>query len=203
MTKTEQAANLRRSATEQIKSIQSDTDLTPAAKASRIAGIRIPANDKLTALRREYEGDKLKTRDLLHNNLFGLGGFPLTATEGDKQMAQLNYRDCLFKADTLKTSEEALRSIGRARITGDKQLAKAIAARAYEQGWSGVLNEYASLGEAIASDMRELINFDNTAGSSKANMNASMLFSKISETPEEAANRSASSQMSDADRVRY
>ncbi len=75
------------------------------------------------------------------------------ATEVDKQAAKLNYRDALFRADTIADENAALRMLGRAQMTGDKELAKAIAARAYEQGWNRALNDYAGQSEAIQSNL--------------------------------------------------
>lgn len=182
------ATNLRRDTIDKIKVIQSDSDLTGTAKANRIAEIRTAANDRLTKLRRDHEQEKAKERDSLYRSLLGLS-FPASATRADKEMARLNYRDALFRSDTIKTPEEALRMLGRSRMTGDKELGKAIAARAFESGWQGVLRDYASASESIADNLQELIRFEQTYGSSKTKMNESMLFSNVSETPEEAANR--------------
>ncbi len=142
------ASELRSNADAEIKQIQIDKDLTQTAKARRIAEIRAVTNEKITAYKSEHYKTKNETRDKLHRRLFGLG-FPLGATEADKQAAKLNYRDALFRSDTIADENAALRMLGIAQMTGDKELAKAIAARSYEQGWDRALSDYAGQIEAI------------------------------------------------------
>lgn len=136
----DKATELKNNAASQIKQIQSDKDLTQTAKAKRIAEIRSKTNEKITAYKNEHYQSKKETRDSMHHRLFGLG-FPLGATEADKQAAKLNYRDALFRADTITDEASALRMLGRAQMTGDRELARAVAARSYEQGWDRVLND--------------------------------------------------------------
>jgi hypothetical protein len=183
-----QASELRSNADTEIRKIQSDRDLTETAKANRIAQIRSKTNGELSALQSGNAKAKAEMRDQLHRNLFGLG-FPLGATEGDKQSARLNYRDALFRADSIADEAAALRLLGRAQMTGDKELAKAIAARSYEQGWSRALNEYGAQSEAIQSNLRELVNFEQDFSSSRIKMNESISFSQLPETPEETKAR--------------
>jgi hypothetical protein len=145
---TDKAAELRSNADSQIKQIQSDKDLTQTAKANRIAEIRAKTNEKITAYKSEHYQSKIETRDSLHHRLFGLG-FPFGATEADKQAARLNYRDALFRADTITDEASALRMLGRAQMTGDRELARAVAVGSYEQGWDRALSDYAGQIEAI------------------------------------------------------
>jgi hypothetical protein len=49
-------------------------------------------------------------------------------------------------------------------MTGGKELAKAIAARSYEEGWDRVLNDYVGQSEAIQTDLEELNSFERNLG---------------------------------------
>ncbi len=70
-------------------------------------------------------------------------------------------------------------------MTGDKELAKAIAARSYEQGWNQALNDYAGQSEAIQSNLQELNDFEHNLGSAQIRLTESMSFEQIAESPEE------------------
>jgi hypothetical protein len=180
----DKAAELKNNADSQIKQIQIDKDLTQTAKAKRIAEIRVKTNEKITACKSDYYESKKEARDTLHRRLFGLS-FPLGATESDKQSAKLNFRDALFKSDTIADENAALRLLGRAQMTGDKELGKAIAARAYEEGWSRALNDYAGQSESLQNNLRELIDYERSLGTAQIRASESMGFSQIPETSEE------------------
>lgn len=181
----DKAGDLKNNADARIKQIQSDKDLTLKGKADRIAEIRAKTNGELSALQNDNAKTKAEMRDKLHRNLFGLG-YPFAATEADKQATRLNYRDALFRADTIADEAAALRMLGRAQMTGDRELAKAVAARSYEQGWNRALNDYAGQSEAIASNLQELNDFEHNLGNSQTIMHESLAFSQITETPEES-----------------
>ncbi len=180
----DKASELKNNAASQIGEIQTDKDLTQTAKAKRIAEIRAKTNEKITAFQSEYYQSKKEQRDTLHHRLFGLG-FSFGASEADKQSAKLNYRDALFRADTIADENAALRMLGRAQMTGDKELAKAIASVSYEKGWSRALNDYASQSEAIQSNLQELIDYERSLGNAQIRANESMSFAQIAETQEE------------------
>ncbi len=182
------ASELRGNAADRIKKIQSDKDLTEAAKAVRIAEIRLKTNEQIATYKREQIKADTETRDKLHRRVFGIS-FTATATEADKQVARLNYRDALFRADSITAENHALRQLGRARMTGDNELAKAIAARAYEQGWDSTLNEYASQSESIQSNLKELIDYERDLGNVKIRVADSASFSMLPESPEEQVAR--------------
>ncbi len=184
----DKAAELKANADSQIRQIQIDKDLTQTAKAKRIQEIRARTNEKITAFQSEHYQSKKETRDTLHHRLFGLG-FPFGATEADKQAAKLNYRDALFRADTIADENAALRMLGRAQMTGDKELAKAIASVSYEKGWSRALNDYASQSEALQSNLQELLNYERSLGNAQIRANESMSFAQIAETQEETKAR--------------
>jgi hypothetical protein len=124
----------------------------------------------------------------MHHRLFGLG-FPLGATEADKQSAKLNYRDALFRADTITDEASALRLLGRAQMTGDKELGRAIASVSYEKGWGRALSDYAAQSESIQSNLQELLSYEQNLGNSQIRITESMSFEQLPETPEETKAR--------------
>ncbi len=178
------ASELRNNTASRIKEIQSNNDLTQTAKAKQIAEIRAKTNEKLAAYKNEHVKSKAETRDTLHRRMFGLG-YPATASEADKQAAKLNYRDALFRADSIADENAALRLLGRAQMTGDKELAKAIAAVSYEKGWNRALNDYAGQSEAIQSNLQELIDYERDLGNVKIRVADSASFSLLPESKEE------------------
>jgi hypothetical protein len=180
----EKAVELKNNSDSRIKEIQSSKDLTETAKAKRIAEIRSATNEKITAFQSDFYQSKKETRDSMHHRLFGLG-FPFGATEADKQAAKLNYRDALFRADTITDENAALRLLGRAQMTGDKELAKAIASVSYEKGWDKVLNDFASQSEAIENNLQELNDFEHNLGNAQIRIIESMSFAQLPESPEE------------------
>ncbi len=184
----DKASELKNNADSQIREIQIDKDLTQTAKAKRIAEIRAKTNEKITVFQTEHYQSKKETRDTLHHRLFGLG-FSFGATEADKQAAKLNYRDALFRSDSIADENAALRMLGRAQMTGDKELAKAIASVSYEKGWSRALNDYASQSEALQSNLQELIDYERSLGNAQIRANESMSFAQIAETQEETKAR--------------
>jgi hypothetical protein len=184
----DKAAELKANADAEIKKIQADRDSSETGKARRIAEIRSKTNGKITAYQTEHYESKKETRDSLHHRLFGLG-FPLGATTADKQSAKLNYRDALFRADTITDEASAMRMLGRAQMTGDRELAKAIASVSYEKGWSRALNDYAQQNESLQNNLQELIDYERNLGNADVRMRESMAFSQIAESPEETKAR--------------
>jgi hypothetical protein len=188
MNNLEQSLNFRRSADEKIKAIQSDNDLTDAAKAARISDIRQRTNDQMGKLQAAHQTEKTAARESIHARLFGLG-FRVAVSEAEKEAMMTSYRDAQFRADSLKDSAEALRVFSRAQMTGDKLMMKALAAVAYENGWADVLDSYASTNESIAESLRELGSFEDDSLDLNIKLGESVAFSPISETKEEATAR--------------
>lgn len=183
MSKFDEANNVRNNAAARIKEIQSDRDLTAQAKAKRIAEIRQTANETLKTLRGEYEKERSERASGLKRQLFGLS-FKSTATDADRHLARMNYRDAMFRTDSLKDAREAERLFTRAQTAGDKELMKAIAAKAYETGWGNILDSYAGESPDIASGLEELVGTERD-GNSQSRFATSMQFTQIAETPEE------------------
>jgi hypothetical protein len=184
----EKAMGFRQSAVEKIRAVQADKDLTVGAKARRIAEIRETANKKISELKSAHVKEQYEQSDKLHHRLFGLS-FKITATESDKTLERMSYRDALFRADTITKPEDALRLLGRAQMVNDKLLSKAIAAISFERDWAGVLKDYSGTSEAIAEDFEALNIHEQGRINAQNRVSDSMSFSQIPETPEETKAR--------------
>ena len=180
----EKAKTLRGAADEKIRSIQANKDLTREGKARQIAETRERANKEIVQLRESHQKEQAAQRDRLHRQVFGLS-YKATVSESEKTLMQQNYRDALFRADTIQTPDAALRMLGRAQMVGDSLLMKAVAAVAYEQGWNSVLREYAATSEATAENLQELQEFEHKFNAPGRNLSESMAFSKLPESAEE------------------
>jgi hypothetical protein len=185
---TDKAMSLRQSAVEKIRAVQADKDLTVGAKARRIAEIREAANKKISELKSAHVKEQFEQSDKLHHRLFGLS-FKITATESDKTLERMSYRDALFRADSIEKPQDALRLLGRARMVDDKLLSKAIAAIAYERDWAGVLDDYAGTSEAVAEDFQALNIYEMGRINAQNRVSDSMSFSQIPESKEEQTAR--------------
>jgi hypothetical protein len=79
--------------------------------------------------------------------------------------------------------------LGRAQMTGDRELAKAIASVSYEKGWSRALNDYAGQNESLQNNLRELIDYERNLGNAQIRIIESMSFAQLPESPEETKAR--------------
>jgi hypothetical protein len=181
--RTAQASKVRINAMSQIRSIQDDKDLSPEGKARQIAQIRSEANKTLTDLRMAHEEASFNEREAIFRKLFGLSFKPM-ATDAERVMARLSYRDAIFRADGIANVNEASAMLKRSRLVGDKDMIKAIALRAYTMNWSGILSEYANEGRDIADALDDLSRGEGF-NKSRSNLNSAVNFSKIPETKEE------------------
>ncbi len=194
MNNLERAASVRSAADVQIRSVQADKDLTPEARGRRIAEIREKANNEVFKLKATHVKEKSETRDRLHRHVFGLS-YKGGATEIEKLLTQANYRDALFRADSLQKPADALRMFGRAQMIDDRLLMKAIAAVSYEQGWGNVLEDYARTSPDVETGLQELQQFEGQLGNRQAQFRELTAFSGLNETPEEAKLRMSGANM--------
>ncbi len=190
----ERATTARSRADEEIRRIQADKDLTMEAKGRRIAEIRTKANAEVAKLKATHakETNEAYGRSLRH--LFA-PSYKAAATETEKQLTQLNYRDALFRADGLETPTAAQRMFGRAPMVGDKLLMQAIASVSFERNWTPVLEEFARTSPDVESGLQELQQFESQRGNRQAQFRESVAFSGLNETPEEAKLRMSGATM--------
>ena len=180
----EKVSNLRHKAEEKIRAIQADKDLTADAKARRIAEIRGKTNPEVAKQRTAHGAETEERRARLQRRLFGLS-FKITATESDKELARMSYRDALSRADSIKSPDDAQKAIFRAQRMGDGMLEKAVLNVAFERAWNSVLETYAATDESFSEALQELQGLERRAANRQIQFSESMAFSNIRETPEE------------------
>lgn len=186
----EKAADLRHRAEEQIRAIQANTDLTPAARGRRIAEIREKANAEVERLKTAHAKERAAQAVALRRRLFGLS-FTAGASEYERHAARQSYRDALFRADALDKPEDAARFFARAQLVGDTLLQKALALVAHERGWHGVVSAYADSSADAASALEELRRAENEAADKRVRLGEAAYFVGIRETEEERLARHA------------
>ncbi len=184
----EKVSNLRHKAEEKIRAIQADKDLTADAKARRIAEIRGKTNPEVAKQRTAHSAETEERRARLQRRLFGLS-FKITATESDKELARMSYRDALSRADSIKSPDDAQKAIFRAQRMGDGMLEKAVLNVAFERAWNSVLETYAATDESFSEALQELQGLERRAANRQIQFRESMAFSPIRETPEEITAR--------------
>ncbi len=180
----EKVSNLRHKAEEKIRAIQADKDLTADAKARRIAEIRGKTNPEVAKQRTAHGAEAAERRASLQRRLFGLS-FKLAATESDKELARMSYRDALAKSDGIASPDDALKALERAGRTGDAMMTRAILCVAHERGWNSVLESHAHTNESFSEGLQELQGLERRAANRQIQFSESMAFSNIRETTEE------------------
>lgn len=183
------AAQIRNTATEKIKEVQADRSLSDVGKGQQIRTIREKANSEIAQLRQSRDGELNARAKTLRSQLF-TPGHKLAATETEKTIGTMSYRDAIFRAESFASPDIALRMIERARATGDDLLARAIAFVSYERNWPTVLDQYIGADDVSRNALNELRTLEAPKGSAQK-FQSNMTFSAIPEAPEERAARVA------------
>lgn len=136
-----EATALRQSFAQQVDAIHADTELTDAAKAGRVAELRESVATQMGQLRAVHEGSLREQADDLWRSAFGP-----TRSEGmSAGEATMLARDAADRAAQCTTGSDALRLLERANGSGDRGLARAVAASAWSHGWRDVIERYVAL----------------------------------------------------------
>jgi hypothetical protein len=174
MEATEQAQRIQSRYSENLDGIRTDKSLSDEGKKQAIATEYEATQKQLKSLREEADRAATTRRHDLQRRAFGIVG------NTDPQTA-ISYRDAQDRAAGIEPRDEsaALSLMHRASLSGDTILAKAIAARATDNGWGEVLQAYAEMDPAAAQAIDELAAISN-ANSSRgrtAQFHAQLLFS--------------------------
>ncbi len=138
-----------------LDTLRADRDLTPEARAKRIAQAWQATSNEMARLRKQHAEAKVQRRQELEQNLFG-PRYSYGATETDKVHLRADYRSALDRAEQAKGPDEALDLLNRAELTGDTTLARAVAAVAASRGYAKALNEYAARRPDVGETLDEL-----------------------------------------------
>lgn len=137
----EQAERIREKLHGSLAELEQDTDLTALAKRERGDLLRQEARQQMDDLRAGYEQ---RRRDLdVQARRAAFGAAP------DGAAGLVAHRDAVDRAQRLDRADEARASMRHAIETGDRQLARAIAARAHDRGWVDVVEQWGQHGGSI------------------------------------------------------
>ncbi len=102
----------------------------------------------MTRLQQGEQQANARRRRHLERKLFGV--------RDSSDTASLSLRDAHQRASLAKTPRQALTLLSTAERSGDSVLARAVAAHAWDPGWTGVLDTYASERSGVLNDFQQL-----------------------------------------------
>lgn len=150
----QQANTLRVEYQRLMKDIRDDRTLSPHGQQKKLAALYLDYKPRLEKLGAEEDATRQTRAKDLRRDLFGLPGYadPNTA---------ISYRDAQDRAANVGDEQTALRLLSRAEISGDTSLAKALAARALDEGWNAAINQYADATPGSEAKFNELIDIES------------------------------------------
>ncbi len=128
--------------------IRADKRLSGDGKRHAIAQAFIRHRDAMTRLQEGGQQATARRRRQLERKLFGV--------TGSSDTASLSVRDAHERASLAKTPRQALTLLSTAERSGDSVLARAVAAHAWDRGWTLVLDTYASERSGVLEDFQQL-----------------------------------------------
>jgi hypothetical protein len=150
----------------QAAAIRNDTNLTETGRDAALARAYIRALDTATDAKATEEGTAAARRTTLEREVFGITG------TADANTA-ISYRDAQDRAASIVNMRDAERLLNQAQLSGDTHLAKAVAHRALQDGWTDILATYANATPGFADKIQQLIDLTPTIASS---ISAGMVF---------------------------
>ncbi len=139
--------------TQDVQDIRADRHLSGDGKRRALAQAYLRTRDKLQQLQKKESEVVEKRRRELERSLFGL-------SVGRGDAAMLSLRDAQQRAASLKAPAQALTLLATAERTGDDILARAVAAQAWDRGWTRVLDAYAAERPGVLEKFHELDSLD-------------------------------------------
>ena len=152
---TQQGMRIRAAFDKTCATIRANTELSDLGKQRAMAAAWLKTRASLAEIQATETRAVVARRAELELQIFGIGtGGPAAAAD---------YRDAQDRAERCAQPADALRLLNRTTRTGDETLAKAIAGFSVEQGWTGVLDHYASTRPAVRDALAELQQIDHDA----------------------------------------
>lgn len=151
------AEQVRQTAEQQMARIADRKDLTPQAKRAAAARIYKPARETTQQLLDQHIDMVKQHKQTLARKAFGSD----KAADPQTAMARRQARQ---QAATIQDSREAKDAIRDAQFDGDTHLARAIAAKAFENGWYDAVDVWNADGSnnAYMTHVVELMQMPNT-----------------------------------------
>lgn len=146
----EQAAAVREQFNDAVAHIRDNNTLTRDGKLSALARAHREASDALAQLQRSADAQAVEDRKTWTRQAFAVNASgPHTA---------VSVRDAYARASAIGTHEEAASLLHQAETTADETLARAVAQRAHDNGWTNVVSDYAAGRPAAAAALGKLVN---------------------------------------------
>lgn len=157
-----------------VEQIRNDHDLTADAKSKRLASAWHKANTAIgeahASLREEREARRRELTDSIFNPARSSSLSP-----SEKREIRADYRDALFRAESIESEERAAQVLDRAQKAGDSLLVRAVGVIALEKGWPDVTATVASsLGEEKT--IEELLQIESAARDVTIQFHEGMVF---------------------------
>ena len=149
--------------------IRADPNLSDLGKQRAMAVAYVKCAATLAEIRATETDTIAARRSFLEGKLFGIGSV--------NPMAAADYRDAQDRAEKSVQPKDALKLLDRTTRTQDETLAKAVAAHAVEQGWSGVLDRYAATRPEAQDALGELRQIDAQTSDSTAIIGRGAIYS--------------------------
>lgn len=165
-----------------VAGIRSDTNLSAEGRQAAILPLYNATKVKIDALRAQEQTDATRRQATLEREIFGTIG---SSDPG----AVISYRDAQDRANALPAiggEADAVRLLEQAQRSGDTQLAKAIAQRAFTVGWVNALNAFGEANPRTGEQIQELFDIHQDQGSRASQFDASMAFN-VPKPPEIAS----------------
>jgi hypothetical protein len=137
----EQAERVRAKLHDQLDKLEQNHDLTELAKRDRGDELRQQARKQMQELRTGYERRRRELDLQVRQSAFG------TAPRSPSGVAA--FRDAVDRASKLERPAEAHQAMRAAIETGDRELARAIAAKAHDHGWADTVRVWGDAGGRI------------------------------------------------------
>ncbi|WP_238422694.1 hypothetical protein [Gordonia sp. 'Campus'] len=145
------AEQVRNQYERETQAINNDTSLSDSGKRERVSAYHDAAKAKMQKLRQNEVKLVEDRKQQLSQDLFGLSS--TTSSDPNQIIA---YRDAQDRASKIESGEEAQRLLDSATLSGDKSLTSAILARAFNEGWSKIIDKHAADNPQSLSKMRDL-----------------------------------------------
>ncbi|MFI9610362.1 hypothetical protein ACIHCM_01400 [Streptomyces sp. NPDC052023] len=126
-----------------LQQLRGQRNMHPDARRVEIAKLYATTRDALKKVQREQVDTDRETFAKLERQLWGYDDVRASAYTTEARAAvDGTVRDAQDRAAQLKKPEQAARALATAEQAGDQVLARAIAKRAHDMDWDGVLNDY-------------------------------------------------------------
>lgn len=129
-------ADIQKRLDQAVSEIRANRSLTEAGRKREIAKSVLEARKQAASAKSSFAAQRDSQRDGMRRIAFGSTTFDPSPAD------QISVRDAADRAAKLDKEDDAKSVLAQAILHNDEQLAKAVAARAYDRGWGDVVGKY-------------------------------------------------------------